>query len=318
MNQHCFDTDGRMYFLVTRDGRPVRKRRYFFSETFYILGNAEYSVATGDKEALQDARRVYDKVVELYENPDSDPFKMPPKYNPEVRPMRGLANVMILLNVTSIMRKCDPENREKYDARSKKYISDLLQYHYNEEYQALFENVGPNGEFIDEPAGRTINPGHSIEACWFLIQEAEAMGLGDDVIEKCLNIFDWSMMHGWDKEYGGIMYFVDIEGRPVEQYEHELKLWWPVSEALIASLKAYTLTKEDKYETWFHTLAEYSFDHFSDPEYGEWVGYLTREGKWQEPVIKSNLYKGLFHVTRMLVMCDHMLADLEAEQEEEE
>lgn len=144
------------------------------------------------------------------------------------------------------------------------------------------------------------------------------MGLGDDVIEKCLNIFDWSMMHGWDKEYGGIMYFVDIEGRPVEQYEHELKLWWPVSEALIASLKAYTLTKEDKYETWFHTLAEYSFDHFSDPEYGEWVGYLTREGKWQEPVIKSNLYKGLFHVTRMLVMCDHMLADLEAEQEEEE
>ncbi len=170
-------------------------------------------MATGDKEALQDARRVYDKVVELYENPDSDPFKMPPKYNPEVRPMRGLANVMILLNVTSIMRKCDPENREKYDARSKKYISDLLQYHYNEEYQALFENVGPNGEFIDEPAGRTINPGHSIEACWFLIQEAEAMGLGDDVIEKCLNIFDWSMMHGWDKEYGGIMYFVDIEGK---------------------------------------------------------------------------------------------------------
>ena len=40
--EHCIDPeDGRMYFTVTRDGRPLRKRRYFFSETFYVMANAD-------------------------------------------------------------------------------------------------------------------------------------------------------------------------------------------------------------------------------------------------------------------------------------
>ena len=36
-----------MYFTVTKDGRRLRKRRYWFSETFYIIANAEYAKATG-------------------------------------------------------------------------------------------------------------------------------------------------------------------------------------------------------------------------------------------------------------------------------
>ena len=34
LKAHCFDEDGRMFFTVTQDGRPLRKRRYWFSDTY--------------------------------------------------------------------------------------------------------------------------------------------------------------------------------------------------------------------------------------------------------------------------------------------
>ena len=46
---HCFDTDGRMFFEVTADGRPLRRRRYVFSECFATIAMSEYSIATGDR-----------------------------------------------------------------------------------------------------------------------------------------------------------------------------------------------------------------------------------------------------------------------------
>ena len=44
---HCFDTDGRMFFEVTADGTPLRKRRYVFSECFAAIAMSEYALATG-------------------------------------------------------------------------------------------------------------------------------------------------------------------------------------------------------------------------------------------------------------------------------
>ena len=44
MEKYCInpEADGRMYFTVTADGRPLRQRRYYFSEAFYAIANAEY------------------------------------------------------------------------------------------------------------------------------------------------------------------------------------------------------------------------------------------------------------------------------------
>ncbi len=312
MDKHCFDVDGRMFFTVTRDGRAIRKRRYFFSEAFYIAGSAEYALASGEKKALADAKKVYNSIRRIYKNPSSDPYKVPPKYNPAVRPLKPLANPMIMLNVSSVMARCDSENRQFYIDECRHYIDDILRLHYHPHKQALMETVGVNGEFIDEPIGRTINPGHAIEAAWFMLQELGSFNDGQQLMPKALNILDWSLERGWDNEYGGINYFEDIDGRPMEQYEHDMKLWWPAGESLVATLMAYEMSGNEKYAKWFEKIFDYSFDRFSDKDRGEWVGYLTRDGKWQYPVIKSNCYKGLFHITRMLLMCDEMLARMEA------
>src|SRR5689334_22433981 len=59
LNKYCFDSDGQMFFHVTRDGNPIRKRRYFFSETFYVIAAAAYAKACGDEQAAKNARRVF-------------------------------------------------------------------------------------------------------------------------------------------------------------------------------------------------------------------------------------------------------------------
>ena len=56
MDKYIADTDGRMYFTLTREGKPLRKRRYTFTESFYVLSMAEYAVMSGDKEALKRRR----------------------------------------------------------------------------------------------------------------------------------------------------------------------------------------------------------------------------------------------------------------------
>src|SRR5512137_2128112 len=40
LRRHCFAPDGKLYFTVTRDGRPLRMRRYVYSESFAAIAFA--------------------------------------------------------------------------------------------------------------------------------------------------------------------------------------------------------------------------------------------------------------------------------------
>ena len=309
--EKCIDkADGRMYFTVTRDGRPLRKRRYFFSETFYIMANAEYYMATGKKAYLDEARRYFRFVYGMYRAPESDPYKITPKSYAETRSTKSLAAPMILLNVAAIMRDADKENFAKYDAIITDLISDI-QCFYKPEYHALFETVSAkdNSVILDSAPCRVINPGHDIECAWFLLEEAKKRN--DDALAAfARRIFDDAFTFGWDDTYGGIVYFKDILGKPVEAYEHDMKLWWVHNEAIIASLMLYRQTGEEKYKDIFCRVTSYAFDHFSDSEYGEWYGYLRRDGLPTEPPCKGHTYKGPFHVLRMLAKCIPILKEL--------
>ncbi|MFO7637609.1 MAG: AGE family epimerase/isomerase, partial [Clostridia bacterium] len=172
LNEHCFDDDGRMFFQLTADGKPLRKRRYMFSETFAVIAFAEYAKATGDKGALEKARKVYDLVVSIYRDPGNDPYRMPPKFNPAVRPMKAMAVPMILLNTNHVLRDADGERAGFYDQMARVYINDILNNFFKPDCKALLETVGVHGERLDTPMGRVVNPGHAIEAAWFLMHEA--------------------------------------------------------------------------------------------------------------------------------------------------
>ena len=302
--KYCIDqTDGRMYFTVTRDGKPLRKRRYWFSETFYIMANAEYYMATKEEEYLQTAKKYFDFVYGMYKDPSTDPFKITPKSYAETRNTKGLANPMILLNVASIMRDADATNFTYYDQIMTGLIEDIKCF-YKPEYKATFENVevGSNQVILNSSPCRVINPGHDIECSWFLLEEG-IKRKDETIIDFAKNMFDDAFALGWDKEYGGIIYFKDVLGMPVEAYEHDMKLWWPHNETIIASLMFYQYTGNEQYQKIFEQVTDYAFSHFSDPEHGEWFGYLRRDGQPTQPPCKGHTYKGPFHVMRMLAKC---------------
>ena len=298
-NNHCFDTDGRMYFTVTKDGKPLRKRRYWFSETFYIIGSAEYYMATKDEKALADAKKYFDFVYGMYVDPASDPYKITPKSYAETRSFKSLARPMIMLNVASIMRAADPADTDRYNKIIDGLIEDIKAFH-KPEMKCTLEVITDKNEYFGEASeGRVVNPGHDIECAWFLLDEAIYRN-DNELKALAKQIFDEAIERGWDNEFGGIIYFKDIEGKPVEAYEHDMKLWWPHNEAMIASLLLYREFGDAKYKEWFERVSDYAFEHFSDPEFGEWFGYLRRDGKPTEPPCKGHTYKGAFHVMRML------------------
>ena len=311
IKKHCIDySDDRMYFTVTKDGKPLRKRRYFFSESFLVVGFAEYYLLRKKEEDLVLARKYFDLMYLLYKNPSSDPFKITPKENAEVRCLHSNANPMVLVSSAQTMRRIDTERRAHYDEVILDVIKDMLTLHYKEDLKCVLENVNLDGSILDNPVGRTVNPGHTIENAWFLMNYAQKTG-NKILLEKALNMLKWSLELGWDKEYGGVKYFVDIYNRPCEQLEHDMKLWWVHNECLIATLYAHFITGEKVYEEWYDKLHEYTFNHFPDEEFGEWYGYLHRDGTVSHTQ-KGSLWKGPYHLPRCLILCEQILKSKES------
>ena len=301
---HGFDRDGKMFFLVTQDGRPLRKRRYLFTEAFGAIACSEYSRASGDPEALQQAKATVRLMMELHKNPD----KLSPKVIPETRVTKAHAMPMILLATTQELQKVD--NDSVYEEIADQSLKELLQF-IKPEKKALFETVGSRGEYLDSPEGRCINPGHAIETSWFMMHEARRRN-DKLLLGSALNVLKWSLDWGWDKEFGGLFSFVDADGRPAEQLEWDMKLWWPHTEALYALLLAYHLTHDAFYEEWYERVHEWTFGHFPDPEHGEWFGYLHRDGSVSSH-LKGSMWKGPFHVPRMLLYGWNVLKEMEKE-----
>lgn len=312
MEAHCINRakGNRMYFTVTAEGKPLRQRRYFFSESFYAIANAEYYGLTGEQVYLDRARFAYDLYWKLYQGLMEDPVGMGPKTIPETRTGRALGNPMIYLNICSVLRRVDPAHTEEYDARSQQCVEEIFKYHRKPDMHCTLENVGPDGEFRGSVTeGRIVNPGHDIECTWFLMEYANHKG-DKELHKQAEAIFNDAINAGWDKEYGGLLYFIDCKGLPPEAYEHDMKLWWPHNEILISSLMAYRDTGDEKYYEWFCKTLDYCKAVFADPENGEWYGYLRRDGKPTMPSTKGSTFKGPFHLPRCLSMADQMITEL--------
>ncbi len=300
-----------MYFQVTGDGKPLRQRRYCFSEAFYTLACAQYYKVTDDKRYIEIARDYYELIYNLNNGLIKDPTGLGEKGISRTRSGRSLADPMIYLNLSCVMMETDGVNKDIYVKRGKECIDRIVGYHYKEDLNCTLENVGINGEFWDDvTVGRTVNPGHVIECAWFMMEFANQT---DDtaIHETAQKMLLDSIAIGWDKEYGGLLYFTDCLGKPPEAYEHDMKLWWPHNEMLISCAMAYKDTKKEIYLEWLERCVEYCKTYFVENEYGEWYGYLHRDGSPSEPSTKGSTFKGPFHLPRALMMMEQLLEGVE-------
>ena len=291
---HCFDSsDGRMWFHVTQKGIPIRKRRYAFTESFAAIAFGELALATGEQRYRTAAENAFRQFVDhnLAEQES-------PKFTGN-RPVRSIGFPMILIVTAQQLRNSiELESANHWIDFS---IDLIRRYHMKPEKRCVFEMVGHDGQILDHFDGRTLNPGHAIEAAWFLM--AEGVERNDSpLIETGCEILDWMWEWGWDQEYGGILYFVSSDNKPIQEYWQDMKFWWPHNETIIATLLAYLLTDNPKYAKWHGQVHQWSLDKFADETFGEWFGYLRRDGSISN-TLKGNLWKGPFHLPRMQFVC---------------
>ena len=301
IEKHCFDTDGHMFFTVTGEGAPVQKRRYVFSECFAIMAMAEYALASGDRTYAEKALELFERTRTMLATPGF----LKPKTT-----RKGFSHsiTMMLINVVAVLKKVidDPCMDEQLESSLAVIEGKLL----HPEYRTVLESVDECGNLVDTIDGRVINPGHCIETAWFLMDSAPLFKDPDKVRKLGLQIFDWDFEWGWDKDFGGVINFRDCRNFPPQDYSQDMKFWWPQCETIIASLYAYKLTGDTSYLEIHRRANDWAFEHFADPEYGEWYGYLHRDGSVAQPA-KGNIFKGPFHVPRMMVkawlLCNEIL-----------
>lgn len=302
LTDHCFDTDGQMFFHVTRDGSPIRKRRYYFSETFAVIAMAAYAKASGDETIAQKARDLFGKCIEYA----TVPGLLPPKFT-STRPAKGIGVPMIMMNTAQQLRETIGD--ERCDEYITKWIREIETDFVKHDIKCVMEQVAPDGSIIDHIDGRTLNPGHAIEGAWFILHEAKYRNNDAHLIELGCTMLDYMWERGWDKEHGGILYYRDVYDKPVQEYWQDMKFWWPHNEVIIATLLAYTLTGNEKYARWHKLVHDYAYSKFHDPVNGEWFGYLHRDGTVAQTA-KGNLFKGPFHLPRQEWYCMQLLKQI--------
>jgi N-acylglucosamine 2-epimerase len=289
------DAEGNWYFSLTRNGDPLVQPYNIFSDCFAAMAFSKYALASGEDWAKEVALQAYHNVLRRKDDPKG-------KYNktyPGTRPMKSLAVPMILANLSLDMDGLLPSEQlaQILDATVQEVMNDFL----DQERGLMYENVSPDGSHLDCFEGRLINPGHGIEAMWFIMdiasrhQDIKTVNKAVDVVINILNF-------AWDQEHGGLYYFMDAEGHSPQQLEWDQKLWWVHLESLVALAIGLRLTGRTDCWEWYQKMHDYTWSHFVDAEQGEWFGYLNRQGKVLLN-LKGGKWKGCFHVPRSLYLC---------------
>ena len=292
MEKYGRDENGDWYFSLTAEGKPLMQPYNIFSDCF-----ATMAFASLDK-ALPDDR--YKKIaLETFENILKRQHNWKGAYNkayPGTRKLKNFGLPMILCNLSLELEHLLGEDRVNEFIPT--VIHEVMDVFYQPRLGLILENVYDDGSFCDSFEGRVLNPGHAIEAMWFIMDLGKRIG-DDALIIKACNIMLETLEYGWDSEYEGIFYFLDVKGHPPQQLEWDQKLWWVHVEALVALAKGYKYTGDERCLHWFKKVHEYTWKHFKDPDYPEWFGYLNRRGEVLLP-LKGGKWKGCFHVPRAL------------------
>lgn len=292
MQKHGRDENGNWYFSLTADGRPLIQPYNIFSDCFATMAFAALDKALPCDNHKKIALATFENIIRRQHNWKGE-------YNkayPGTRNLKNFALPMILCNLSLELEHII--GKKRVDSFIPGLIHEVMNVFYQPSLGLILENVYEDGSFCDSFEGRTMNPGHTIEAMWFIMDLGKRMQ-DEALIKKACTIMLNTLEFGWDNEYGGIFYFLDIKNKPPMQLEWDQKLWWVHVEALVALAKGYAYTGDQRCLDWFNKVHDYTWAHFNDPAHGEWFGYLNRRGEVLMD-LKGGKWKGCFHVPRAL------------------
>ena len=307
LKKHGHDGNYNWYFSLTREGKPLMAPYNIFSYTFAAMAFGQLNLATGNEEYADIAKKTFDIILARRDNPKD-------KWNkalPGARNLKDFALPMILSNLSLEIEHL--VDKDFLQQTIDECIHEVMNVFRRPELDGIIvENVNLDGTLSESFDGRLVNPGHGIEAMWFIMDLGERLNR-PELIEEAVKTTLITLEYGWDKEHGGIYYFMDRLGHPNQQLEADQKLWWVHIETLISLLKGYQLTGSKECWEWYKKVHDYTWTHFKDQNNPEWWGYLNRQGEVLFD-LKGGKWKGCFHVPRGMYQCWQTLEKIEAEK----
>ena len=296
LKKHGHDGNYNWYFSLDREGKPLMEPYNIFSYTFASMAFGQLSLATDNQEYADIAKKTFDVILSRRDNPKA-------KWNKAhagTRDLKNFALPMILSNLSlEIEHLIDKDFLQQTIEECIHEVMDV--FRRPELGGIIVENVHLDGSLSDSFDGRLVNPGHGIEAMWFIMDLGERLNR-PELIEEAVKTTLITLEYGWDKEHGGLFYFIDRLGHPTQQLEADQKLWWVHIETLISLLKGYQHTGSKECLEWYKKVHDYTWSHFKDQDNPEWWGYLNRQGEVLFD-LKGGKWKGCFHVPRGMYQC---------------
>lgn len=326
--KHCLmgADDWRCVFLMERDGTPKEVTpgapldMSIYADCFAVLGLGMYAYASGDKAAYVFAKKLYGSIVDRVEAGQFNtlPYPLSACYRAHGIPM-------ILDNTARELyraaEKLDPDYAPELKADMLRFASDVLD-HFVDEQNCMHEVIHSDNTMFPQILGQHMNPGHTIEDVWFLLDAAEICEK-PEWKEKIYAIAKRALESGWDQEFGGILHFSglmggepvgDLAGVEEETMTKQLsgwadKLWWIHSEALYSTLRCYFTSEDPVFLDWHDKVFDYTYQTFPnpDPNVREWIQIRCQDGQPQEKVVALPV-KDPFHICRNLILIIELLA----------
>lgn len=201
------DEQGNWYFSLDQQGNPLVQPYNIFSDCFAAMALSQYSLAVNDKTCKQVALQTYANIIQRKDNPKG----MYSKIVPGTRALRSLSLPMIQANLA--LEMVPILTKAQLDLTLDTCIKEVMGLFVDNQRHLVFENIGLEGNHEDCFEGRLICPGHSIEAMWFLMDIANRRH-DTNLIEHTVAVILSTLEFAWDRDHGGLFYFMDAAGRP--------------------------------------------------------------------------------------------------------
>ena len=302
--RHAYAGKGRWHYKLDRAGNPLIKTTSIYADYHMAQALAEYMLSTGmeNEKGMEILRDTFDTLEknttdpefkDIYENTWSPVFIWNDMYLTALNVACIATPVLGAKHTGNLIEECSTK---------------MMDWFARDEYNLVFEAITRDNKVLMEGEGRFINPGHSFESAWFLLEAGE---ISDNrrMSERGLQIVDWTYKVGLDNANGGIYSYLDAGGgkpEPLDWHKEtnslwDDKIWWVNSEALCAFAKAFSWSNEEKYLEMLKKQWSFCKAKFYDPEYGEWYERLHPDGSVKVSD-KGTPWKCAFHLARSLIM----------------
>lgn len=304
---------------VDATGRTAtRPKIHMYGQSFALYAISEYAMASGRKDVLAFARKVFDQWEQKAHDKQHGGYleffneDWTPAASPERSYMSGDSTVKLMNTHLHLMEAMTTFYRASKLPLARERLLELIAIESNAVVRkglgACTDQYQRDWTPILEGAGGRVSYGHDLENIWLIVDAAEAAGVAvGPYLDLFRELFAYSLKYGWDDTHGGFWY----SGWMRQPADNRIKSWWVQSEVLVSALYMYRMTGDPRYWDVFEKTWNFVEKHHIDWEKGEW--WETVDDQLQARGNKAHAWKAGYHNGRAMIEGITLLRQLSKE-----